>query len=413
MRYSTIAIAIFLLTSGLLQAQNQNALAFKEKSQSLSGEYKRISGFLDGIMPVELFYTIGEDAQCLGFIKMPGNREIQLEGECQSDTLALYEFDEYSRMTGVFHGKIEEPVYQLKWSNPDFSKSYYLEGSSDQILSDVIDVYLQKEGDGQLLMWKDHNYISNDDNINRLAWSYYRCPQAKYACLLDHRDGLEEQSLSISDKIISVGSELYHLSEQVNVHNELDYGHDYFYAYRYPKIGDESLEKYLKVLVENQLALFRKSIPPKVEEAEPKDRWQHRGIGDFYLTLVTPEIISGFLFFHSSDDTKVKTQAFSYNRSRKEFIDLRAIWKRSFNFSYFLKTTIENEKRTLIKPENAIVKKILLEDKFTHFALSPMGLLFFSDYNVLFGRRAIVLPYKDVGSFITDKSILQLIEPSN
>ncbi len=377
--------------------------------QDLDGIVIRINGFLDHSLPVEIHYSNSSD-DCLGVMKINDDIDIKLEGSCTDTSLVLYEFDEYSRVSGIISGKIINEEYDLIWHNYDHSLSYNLYSYGEGAQTDQIRVYhLNEENQfDQAILFSDIKSISvsSEDNIN-LKWQPYEYAIAPYACTFQDAI-LGVRDLAVSDRVLSVGKQLFHFAEGVEVINDSGHAYDYFYNYRYPVFEERKFDKYIKTIVENQLNSFQRGLDKERQDDEEFDldhRLRDRGIGDFFVSLVTEELISGYLTFHSTNNNTTETVSFTYDRSKDRFYELRDFWKKEFNFTYFLKSFLENKKRELLLKEDPYVKRMLKDVPFNHYNLTAKGLVFFTDYNFVYGRRSILISYDEIMSFIDNKSL--------
>jgi|GEM_PF-2362302 len=400
-----------MILCNIVSGQDRSEDTFRnDHIAGLNGQTTRVIGYLDHSLMVELMYaSTGSD--CTGIMSIAG-QEISLEGECTDSTMSLFEFDEHARVSGVIEGSVQGDAYDLKWSNYDHTLSYYLEGRRDVTVSNLLKVYSIKDESryDHLLLWPDQLAISVSKDEPTLSWQHYQCPQAPYACQYEKVDGALG-NLSISDRVISAGSRLFKLEELLSV-EEKD-GHDYghFYNYKYIRLGQSKFDDFIESIIEGQLSSFKNSLPlvNDSEDREPSERLTNRAIGDFYISLISEDIISGYLTFYNTQNPRIETVPFSFDRAKNKFYNLRNIWRKDFNYSYFLKSIIENKKRALIQKEEALVKKMLKDTPFSHFNISSKGMVFFTDHNFVYGRRHILVPFDEITGFISDRSLSNLI----
>ena len=205
---------------------------------------------------------------------------------------------------------------------------------------------------------------------------------------------------------------MYEYMESVIVKNKSNHSFDHFYNYRFPYVGESKFDSYIEDVISQQLIKYQKALPTldNDEEWERSDRLSNKAVGDFYISLVTKDIISGYLTFHSTTEPRTSTVTFTFDRNKNKFYKIREIWKKDFNFSYFLKSLLENQKRAIIAKETPVVRKLLKDVSFSYYNLTEQGIVFFTDYNFIYGRRHILIPYDEISGFIDDKSLSNFIK---
>ena len=52
-----------------------------------------------------------------------------------------------------------------------------------------------------------------------------------------------------------------------------------------------------------------------------------------------------------------------------------------------------------------MVQGLLKKEDYKHYILAPDGLLFFTDFNVIFGRRHILIPFEEIINSIDNRSL--------
>ncbi len=413
MKSNIITIFLIAILSISLMGQDRISEDLRnDLSNDLKEEMTTVTGYFDQSMPFQLLFTEGIE-ECNGALKLSDLEPLSLEGECSDSTVTFYEFDNYARVSGVISGTRDKGRYDLEWSNYNHTKSYALSGSEAANRTGEVKIYqIKLEGrTDQLMLWPDNQAVklSNDENL--LKWCDYTCPTASYACVLVMPDGSKED-MSISDRMVSVGSELYEYKESVVIKNRSGHMFDHFYNFRYPFVGEEKFDSHIEDVIAQQLLNYQKALPElgSDEEWEPSDRLENKAIGDFYISLVTEDIISGYLTFYSTTEPRTSTITFTFDRNKKKFYKIREIWRKDFNFSYFLKSLLENQKRAIIAKEGSIIRKLLKDVPFTYYNLTEQGIVFFTDYNFIYGRRHILIPYDEISGFIDDKSLSNFIK---
>ncbi len=367
-----------------------------------------VFGFLEGVLPVGVHHN--EQEECLGHMQV-GEKKIELEGECSDSSFVLYEFDESARVVGSISGALVDNQYNLRWHNYDHSMSYGITSVSNTKHLDKIKVYSTKSGEtyDQIFVRPDTREIFlpklQDKN---LRWLSYACPTANYACQVTYGD--EMMTLSLADRVVSIGSQLYHWSEDITIGYALDEGYHFYHSYPAPMIGQKAFDDHLATALEHELSKFKSTFEIDLSDLQPEHRFKYKSYGDFVISLLSPEFISGFLHIQDPLTSRSTTYPYTYDRNKKRFVKLREIWKDDFNFSYFLKSLIENQKKEVVNKEKGEVRQILKGQPFSHFGLTPTAMVFFTDFHFIYGRRSIYVPYDEIDSFIEDKTLSQFIK---
>ncbi len=379
-------------------------------SFGLYGQSEDISvyGFLDGVLPIGIHHNGQEE--CLGHLSIR-DKKIQLEGECTDSSFVLYEFDNSARVIASLSGEVVGETYELEWHSHDHKMNFKIHASGPEKRKDIIKVYTAKDGEAY-----DQVFIRPDTREifmpiledKKLRWSSYACPTANYACQVTYGD--KQMTLSLSDRVVSIGSQLYHWKEDISIDYAVDEGYHFYHSYPVPSLGLKAFDDHLATALENEVSLFRKTFDIDMSDLQPEDRLKYRSYGSFVITLMSPEFISGHLHIQDPLISRSITYPFTFDRNKKRFVRLREIWRDDFNFSYFLNRLIENQKREVVNKEKGDVRQILKSQAFTHFGLTPTALVFYTDFHFIYGRRSIYVPYDEIDTFIEDKTLSQYVK---
>ena len=408
MRLVILFLILVIGVCALAQPQPELTDPTDDNSNKID-ELIRVSGHLDHSLPYILEY---DKVTCKGKIYYGDDQNgIELEGECKDNKLLMYEFDSHSRVSGTIEGSVVDNSYFIQWINFDRSLVYDMLGSTLNSEEGSIRIYdkLDDYGYAQFFLWNDKNRLANSsDENNELKWIPFKCTHATYACHY-YSENNDMINLSLSDRKVSVGSRLFDLVGQIEVNNIKKVKEAYFYNFSTPVIGDIKFDNYIYASVKQYLDRLAFLDYSYDEELFRESRFQNRANGDVYFSTFTSELVSGYLSLYSSEFPKVTTVPFTYDRTKKEFIDIRKVWERDFNFSFFLSNLINEESRKLLNKEDAYTRSLMSDITFSHINFSPRGLVIFSDYNLLYGRRKIQVPFTDIAPFIKNKAIKKLI----
>ena len=349
-------------------------------------------------------------SECKGLLIIDSEKMVRLEGTCKGSQLELFEFDEHARVLGSFVCEYENGKGNGYWSNNNGSVKYDISMLTPEERTGRLQLYKLKDDyeKDMLILWPDRLKLAILDRDSELLfWQDYSCPHAPYACTYESGNNVS-QTISLSNKLVSVGSQLYERTADLNLKSRTVFGFEYYYNFVHPSINDEKFTSFIDDLLSKYEQRFLNSIVIS-DEQQPEDRFKYRASGDFVLTLLSEDIISGFLTFNSSVQPRLETIAFSYDRAKKRFHRIQDIWENDFDYRFFLTRAIENKKRGILNSEDPIIRSVLKDEPFTHFVLSFNGIVFFTDYHSIYGRRSVLLPYREIEGFIKDKSLRNFI----
>ena len=369
-----------------------------------------IYGFLDGVVPITIYHDNQEE--CSGYISY-GDTRVVLEGDCSDTLFTLYEFDEAARVVGIIEGRSDD-LSELTWYNYNRTVTYpiYIYDAGQKDL--LIKAYNNSEAgavDQILLQPNKKNIFIPKMGDKSIRWSKYACPRANYACQIKHKG--KTTTLSLSDRTISIGSQLYRWKEDLPVRHISGHDHHYLYSFIVPDLEQKDFDEFFTFIIDNKVNSFLKSMDIDPSDPQPDQRLMYRCYGDMVITLMTDEFISGHLLIQDVQSQRTATHPFTFDRNKKRFLKLREIWNDDFNFSYFLKSLIENQKREILSSEKGEIRQLLKDQPFSHFGLTPEAMVFYTDFHFVYGRRSIYVPYDEIHTFIDDKTLSQYIRKTH
>lgn len=378
-------------------------------------EITELRGYIDDALPVAIMYG-GSIENLQGFISYgsEANPINPLDGKVQNDKVTLYEYLDHE-VQSIITGIIGSAATQWLWSTHDHHFQLEMMMSKPSLLDpQTVKIYNSSAQDGrsQLILRPDKGQISIEleDQIN-LRWMNYSCEGVE--CYEGRSDEVLENPIEFfvgSNEIKILPNKVLSLAFEVSYANiSVDSG-NYFISYNYPKLKDRKFDRWMTELVEKQLEEDLKELSSMKPAEEEEHRYAKRSYGDFYISLVSKDIISGYITFRSTEKSRLKTIPFNYNRAKNNFYQLKDIFRKDFDYPFFLNATINKSKRNLLYKEDPMLKPLIEKQPFSHMVLSPSGLVFFTDFNTIYGRRQVVVPFDDLKSFLSDKSIIKYIE---
>lgn len=369
-------------------------------------------GRLDGSLPVSLSIIQKSDSWT-GTVNYGNGAFIrELEGESAVDgSMIFYEFDEYSRVAGIFSGHLDQLNNKWTWSSSDHSIILPIRFYKDQEPKSVVGLYVNKKTQHEIeyvLLRKDvMKVFMKQPDDRELRWIRYDCEGQNCYELrpnMDLSNPFEFRIENESKDLVKIYPDIEYLKEDelasINISGA---AFDYYFSVDIPHIGSAAFDDWIYNEGQRRVTAWQRSIQKDKTDFNPTDRFEHRFTGDYFITLMDKSIISGFLYFQGASFTGNQTIPFIYDRQKEKLFSLRDIFKKEFDYPFFLRTFLKNEKRRMFFMEDPVVKAALNQDPFTHMVLGSGGLLFFTDFNVLYGRKYLTVPYSEIKGFLSHK----------
>jgi len=372
-------------------------------------------GLLDGTLPITLMYQSEKDdfQGLIAYGNQLSNPQ-EMDGHFQEQEMAIFEYEEntVSNTLNGTHSTSHNGEWKWKSHNQQLELPVFLNIGSDN--NNTVLIYGSAVGKSlsQIVLRPNKRQISIErDNQINLRWMDYSCDGS------DCYEGRPDEHLenpvefAINDKDI-----LIYPNENVSLLHEIAYqntsvdSNSYFISFDIPVLQQKKFDSWLQTIIAKELEKEITRLEKIVAEDDDAYRFKYRSYGDFYISLVSDEIISGYIILRASDHNRLQTIPFNYDRDKERFYKIKDIFKKDFDYPYFLKSNISKQKRNLLYKEQGVVKGLINEEPFTHMVFSPSGLIFFTDFNSIYGRRHIVIPFEEIKSFIGDKSISKYIQ---
>lgn len=368
------------------------------------------TGYVEKSLPVII--VLGrEENELKGFIYYGQNEDrFDLEGTMNdSGDIELYEFDNYYRVSGSITGNILRPKELFTWYSADHSLQLSMVLYPSRMPDKIVELF---ESDNsatrnQIFFRGDLQQISIDPSgdIN-LRWIDYLCEGA---------DCYESRpNTKISNPV-----EFY---IDTNEHNNLlvypDNRYTKYLSIPYANISEHNFSTYAShnfPLLNN--TVFDQWVQDNLKIANPivatdestysltSTRFRNRTMSDFYITLLSDDLISGYLYQQSTEGHEVKSFPFIFDRQKSKFYQIQDLFKKNFDYSFFIEKYVEKIKRGRLIKENRLVQNLLKKEDYKHYVLAPEGILFFTDFHVVYGRRHILVPFEELNSSIDNKAL--------
>lgn len=186
-----------------------------------------------------------------------------------------------------------------------------------------------------------------------------------------------------------------------------------YISVKYPFLDDEVFDK----AIGHKISGVVKEIVKEYEKnglahgsASSNKRFVNRAIGIHKITLDSEDLLSGSIDIYNNQKAEVVTLTFTYDKAKRELLDLDKIFKKNFNYSFFLKQYINQKKQDMVGLVSQTEAAWIKEEKFNYYVLTKGGLKFFGDHNTIFGRRSFMVPYHEIASSIGSKSLINYLK---
>ncbi len=299
----------------------------------------------------------------------------------------------------------------LNYGQEEISDLFFLEGE----LYGGLPLQLSVHTDGEIYGYS--KYGSNGDVEFTLEGERTENGYLLYEFNIDHSlSGFIELS---SDKKKCVWNSVdYKTNIPVNFSNREGNSSYYFVSHQsyiavsYPRVDDTFDDKFGKKINSIIRNVAESYGVAEIENGSdlPSNRFKQRTLAVNKVTLNSEKLISGHLTFYDNQTSDVKTLTYTYDRDKKEMLGLSQIFKKNFNYSFFLKQYISQKKEKMKTVLTPLETKWINAAPFHHYVLTSSGLQFLSDYNTIFGRKSFTIPYHEVSSSIGQKSISNYIK---
>lgn len=366
-------------------------------------------GFIEKSLPVTI--VLGrEENELKGFIYYGQNEDrYELEGTMtDAGDIDLYEFDHY-RVTGSITGNILRPTELFTWYSTDKSLQLSMILYPSQMPQKVFDLFESDKTDlrAQIFYRGDLQQISIDPagDIN-LRWIDYLCEGAD--CFESRPNTIlsnpVEFAIDVKDHktLLVYPDHSFTKLMSLPYRNESYHSFSGFYSHNMPVLDNPVFDQWMME------KLHIPAAPEQSDEASytlSSKRFSNRVSSDFYITLLSKDLISGYLYYQSTTSNNVVSIPFIFDRDKSRFYEIQDLFKKNFDYSFFIEKYLEKIKRGRLIKENRLVQNLLRKEDYRHYVLAPEGILFFTDFNIVFGRRHILVPFNELISSIDNRAL--------
>ncbi len=386
-------------------------------AQEQSGVKTRYFGIVDQTLPT--LWECTQEGKTLDIIVslQNGTPVFMLEGEIsEAGVVKLYEYDERGRIMGIVEGHLTSTSGNLFWTDKESVRRLpiQLELDVQAYQRNAIIKYTSRHPvDGMemtaFMRPLDKQVSFQTQKSLELRWMRYECSGSECLEYKPNQDLSNPVEFSIevteTDHLLKVyPTGILRSSETLRQSNISHAGHTGYVSINFPILDNSTFDKWISGTIEDRITQYIKDINNDNDYAAGT-RMSYFAQGDYFLTVLTPSLISGFLYFMTNDQMRIETIPFTFDREKNKVYHLKDIFKRDFDYAFFLNRYLEKSKKNLSLSEPRPLRSMVEKANYTHFVLSPSGLVFFTEFNIFFGRRKIIVPYTLIESFIDNASI--------
>jgi len=396
MQYIGVIILLFLL--GISSYSQPSLVATKTPSTS-TVDYIQWDGVLDGSMEVRITLQL-DNQEASGYIEYGSNKDrYDLLGAIENNLLNIYQYDDYSKIMGTITGDIGNPNRNWIWSNEAKTSIKPLQPKKGD--NNIILLFESEED--ELFLRPNTRSINSGAIYDHVMWSEYNCTDQNCEIISpeahdDHEFQWDDSNLLTPT--LDINDHSYTLSNTIQYASESYHDSKIAYNFYYPVLENEKFDGW----IERQMSTCKTNYRIYLDQAaEGSDQLSFKG--DFYISALDDELISGYLNWSCNNTASVQTAPFIYDIDRSKFYAIGDLLRSDFDYAFFLEQFLNKKKKQSLNEEDYIIRNALKKKHFKHYVLNQNGIVFFTDFNILFGRRSILVPYTEIQGFVDNKTV--------
>ena len=293
-------------------------------------------------------------------------------------------------------GDLGNAKHNWTWSNEAKTSIKTLHPRSSK--NNLILLYESEEHD--LIIRPNTRSIIGGDQVDDLKWSSYDCSNQDCTVIDSNRDPGQFQWDGSEMLTVDYNNEKYTQAHKLKYALESYHDSKIAYSFYYPILEDEKFDAWI---IDQMSACRTNYNNYRNQGLEASD--QLLFIGDFYISAYDERIISGYLNWSCNTTASVETVPFIYDYERSKFYKVNDLLRSDFDYAFFLEQFLKKEKQKGLREEDSLIRSALKQKHFKHYVLTHQGIVFFTDFNTLFGRRSILVPYQEFQGFVDNKNI--------
>ena len=381
----------------------------------------------------DVVIVMGYDGMlCKGILQyIRSGDQFQLDGLLEKDQLILKETDSNGNISGYIKGSLVDNTFEGNWSNfnntigspisfeeesnPDLIPSYcgndkWMRRYTAIFGKEAIELSIQKL-QGERVSGMIYFRTENKTYKTAGTWSI----ENGLALQLKDDYGVNIGKL-IAPKVSTEnfkGSIIYSPTDFINckfrLNAKLNTGcienSDYLSMYDliFPKTSNAAFNNWIEDLITGEARNFSKmsnQATATLVALTPENRHYIRSNGWFEIGFFNDNLLSGILLLESTIDEK-RAIPINFDLTNNRPILFEDIFRKEYDHDYFVEKIIRTAftKHTLYKKDESFriwIKSV----SFPHMILLRNGIHFSSDFNSIYGRQGITIPYDKLEGFV-------------
>ncbi len=434
MRYFLIIIVQLFIQYSFSQSIEEEIRAQFESSGQITW-FKYFKGRIDDFNDIVVVLA-HDGSNCRGQLKyLRSKTTFQLIGKIKNQVFELKEIDNKLNTSGFLKGRIEGNVIHAEWTNFDNSIASKIWLEETKTLQDFpvhcgdnkwislymgkgsgieLELILHKEAGDHLsgiayLQGKSYDIRGDIDNRNFLNIYLKKYVEQNFARL---EGDFKNQNFFRANLIEDDGASrslTFKLKERLRV-GCVEYA-DYVTSFdiTYPKTRSAAFNNWIRHTINGWTQSCRNYSKKVSDSSKPELRASERAYGWCQLDMYSSDLISGFLSFSSTWENGKLGLAFNFDAKNELLITKADIFKSHFDQNQFLKPVIKILfKNHPLYNDEGFRKWIEHEAAFPFFTIRKEGINFSTDFNILYGRQNVTIPFEELRPFLRHNPLLKI-----
>lgn len=385
----------------------------------------------------EVAIVLGFDGLlCKGVMKfLRSGEELMLDGVLENENLVLKEIDSEKNISGYIKGILKDNIFEGNWSNFDNTIGSPLEFEQAQAKNllpshcgkdkwmrrytaisknKVVELSLQKlQGEsvnGMIYLKKENLTLKtrgewSAKGLKLTLWDDYGNTVGELNAPDPSRQGFKG-FLTYESKKITVLDFLLSARLKAGCVEFADYSS--IYDIIYPRTTFASFNNWIEKLVtveSGKLNNRTSKAAAQITSFSPENRAGIRSGGWFEIGFFNENLLSGILVIQSTVAKQQRAIPVNFDLTNNRPIQFGDIFRAEYDLEYFVKNVIRKEfkKHRFYQTEPGF-KNWIQTTSFPHMILLRNGIHFSSDFNAIYGRQGITIPYSRLTGFIKKDS---------
>ncbi len=372
--------------------------------------------------------TLAHNGQMFrGILHIPSlAQKWKLEGSYHESKLQLAVIDSFENFIGTLDGEYEGDGLFVKYLSKDKTRGFYynlIKSERENFLllhcpannwylnfeavlnRDRLLIYLQKETDNSIYgyaysMHKQKSMLLKGYCASLLCHQlnlqvYDETHHNKEKWIIDLPKSSEQSStLYMPNADNKPHSVPMAMSKQAIAQcTNLQQGSWQFYA-EYAYLSDQSFDKWVGEKVAMWTGISKEAFVQS-RMTRPFETKVHMEI-----ELLTKDWVSGCFYVYNLVHDSIHVESFIYDRRDNRLLEWNEVFIKGFDYSSFFKDWINAEKAKLTKNQPESFCQFILSDSFDRVSLCPIGIVFQSRENPIYGKIRLIMPFHRIKYYV-------------